>query len=175
MASAYEQNASEQARQHGNELYKSGKPVEGILCFVDPGQDSAVILKGFSAIEHYRKAAQLGPSEYAPLANLAAASFEIGDYKTSVLNATSALDLLRGKGSNEASKQRLALRLAKAHMLLRDLDGAKQALALASASDELTRIQDSLAATTNALLDAKRARRHRRRVILDEPRYKPML
>ena len=111
------------------------------------------------AIQFYETAADAATEDHAPLANLAAAYFEIGNYRSSVSKAEDALRLLSHKAGQEASKQRLSLRLAKARILLNDLNAARQALEHASHSDERLVIEEILASkerNVSGVVDAVR-------------------
>ncbi|KAI9645883.1 hypothetical protein NHQ30_005319 [Ciborinia camelliae] len=68
-------------RQEGNELYKSGK-----------------IRK---AIKKYQESANLVPESYAPLGNLSAAYFEMGEYTQCITRAERALELLKESKAGE--------------------------------------------------------------------------
>lgn len=77
--------SSDDVRQAGNDLYRTGK-----------FEESAVL---------YQRAAQLAPSDAAPLSNLAAAYFELGDYERCIKTCESALDLIHvGSGSAVAAR-----------------------------------------------------------------------
>lgn len=93
---------AEEARQRGNTLYKARR---------------------FSkAIEAYKEAAALVPSDLTPLSNLSAATFEAGDYEKSVQYATEALTLLEKEVDDDPRKQKLLTRLTKAKRYHTDPD-----------------------------------------------------
>ncbi|EGG03113.1 uncharacterized protein MELLADRAFT_65872 [Melampsora larici-populina 98AG31] len=85
---------AEEARQRGNELYKA--------------------CKIHDAIEAYKVASALLPSDPTPLSNLSAATFEAGDYETSIQYSTKALALLEQEADDDPRKQKLLTRLSKA-------------------------------------------------------------
>lgn len=70
--------------------------------------------KRLIAIEAYKLAASFVPSDPAPLSNLSAASFEVGDYENCARYSTEALALLEETTNDDPRKQKLLTRLTKA-------------------------------------------------------------
>lgn len=99
--------SAEDIRKIGNELYEAGKLLE--------------------AVAYYKQAAELAPSEAAPLSNLSAAYFELGQYTACRETCQAALKLLNNR--NDLSAQKLHLRDLKASLLLKDIDHARNSLA----------------------------------------------
>ncbi|KAK5718448.1 hypothetical protein LTR15_008177 [Elasticomyces elasticus] len=95
---------SEDVRKQGNELYKAGRFTE--------------------ALTKYKHAAELAPSEAAPLSNLSAVYFELGRYDESYAAGTSALRLLAD--DNESARQKLYLRRAKSSIHVLKFRQAKE-------------------------------------------------
>lgn len=66
-----------------------------------------------AAIEAYKEAAFLAPEDYAPLSNMSAVHFEMGQYNQAVEYAEEALQLLRSEPDDGPKKQKLHARIAK--------------------------------------------------------------
>lgn len=96
MLSAAEKKSTE-ARNRGNDLYRKG--------LFD------------AATKAYFEALSLTPNDSAPLSNLSAVRFELGNYSASVVYAEKALKLLRGEADSSPKKQKLLSRLARAQLL----------------------------------------------------------
>ncbi|THY50605.1 hypothetical protein D6C99_04740 [Aureobasidium pullulans] len=88
---------STQARNRGNDLYRKG-------LFDD-------------ATKAYFEALSLTPNDPAPLSNLSAVQFELGNYSGSEVYAEKALKLLEDEEDTNVKKQKLFVRLAKAKIL----------------------------------------------------------
>ncbi|KAK4897959.1 hypothetical protein LTR27_004343 [Elasticomyces elasticus] len=137
---------SEDVRKHGNELYKAGKFTE--------------------ALTQYKHAAELAPSEAAPLSNLSAVYFELGRYDESYAAGTSALQLLAD--DNESARQKLYLRRAKSSIHV--LNSARpRRINDQIALEACIRVSESSRARVP---DAKAAHK---KIILELPRYKPQI
>jgi tetratricopeptide (TPR) repeat protein len=111
--------SAEDVRKSGNELYKAGKLLEAVAC--------------------YKHAAELAPSEAAPLSNLSAAYFELGHYTACRDTCQAALKLLNN--GNDLSAQKLHLRSLKASLLLKDIDHARDPLASLYLNEERHRLK----------------------------------
>ncbi|KUI63016.1 TPR repeat-containing protein associated with Hsp90 [Cytospora mali] len=107
MASTDTTSASAAARERGNGFYKMGNFNE--------------------AIKAYKEAASLAPEDPAPLSNMSAVRFEMGQYTTAVEHAEQALQLLESEPDNAPKKQKLHARIAKS--ILYSLDFNKADLA----------------------------------------------
>ena len=114
--------SAEDVRKSANELYKAGKLLEAIAC--------------------YKHAAELAPSEAAPLSNLSAAYFELGQYKACRETCHAALRLL--DDVDDLSAQKLHLRSLKASLLLKDIDDARDSLASLDMNKEKQRLERCL-------------------------------
>jgi tetratricopeptide (TPR) repeat protein len=114
--------SAEDVRKSGNELHKTGKLLEAVAC--------------------YKHAAELAPSEAAPLSNLSAAYFELGQYSLCRETCQAALKLLNN--GNDLSAQKLHLRPLKASLLLKDIDYARDSLASLDPNEERHRLEKSL-------------------------------
>ncbi|KAK5732854.1 hypothetical protein LTR17_010126 [Elasticomyces elasticus] len=104
---------SEDVRKQGNELYKAGKFTE--------------------ALTQYKHAAELAPSEAAPLSNLSAV------YDESYAAGTSALQLLAD--DNESARQKLYLRRAKSSIHVLKFRQAKQDVDRLGPSNDRTALE----------------------------------
>ncbi|CAJ2499920.1 Uu.00g027730.m01.CDS01 [Anthostomella pinea] len=81
------------------------------------------------ATKAYFEALRLAPNHHAPLGNLAAVQFELGNYTISALYSEKALRLLNDVEDIDPRKQKLILRLARAYALSSGLDNATTAVA----------------------------------------------
>lgn len=95
-ASTAEEKSTE-ARNRGNDLYRKGLFDE--------------------ATKAYFEALSLTPNDSAPLSNLSAVQFELGNYPGSALYAEKALKLLQDEADSNPKKQKLLSRLARAQIL----------------------------------------------------------
>lgn len=142
--------SAEDVRKSGNELYKAGKLLEAVAC--------------------HKHAAELAPSEAAPLSNLSAAYFELGQYTTCRETCQAALKLLNN-GDN-LSAQKLHSRSLKASLLLKDIDHARNSLASLDVNEERYRLEKCLGLiedNRHGGLDVEM------KIISDLPRIKPQL
>jgi tetratricopeptide (TPR) repeat protein len=142
--------SAEDVRKSGNELYKAGKLLEAVAC--------------------YKHAAELATSDAAPLSNLSAAYFELGQYTACRDTCQAALKLLND--GNDPLAQKLHLRSLKASLLLKDIDHARDSLASLELNEERHRLKECL--------DLIEDNRHgeldvEMRIISDLPRTKPAL
>jgi len=69
------------------------------------------------ATKAYFEALSLTPNDSAPLSNLSAVQFELGNYSASSIYAEKALKLLNDEADINPKKQKLLSRLARAHIL----------------------------------------------------------
>ena len=118
-------NATESAEdvcKSGNDLHKAGKLPEAVAC--------------------YKHAAELAPSAAAPLSNLSAAYFELGQYTACQETCQAALNLL--DNGDILSAQKLHARSLKASLLLKDIDHARQSLASLDLIEEKQRLEKCL-------------------------------
>lgn len=76
----------------------------------------------FLAIEAYKRASTLAPSDPTPLSNLSAATFEAGDYEKSLKYSTEAMALLKDEADDDPRKQKLRVRLTKVERYLSEPD-----------------------------------------------------
>ncbi|THZ64282.1 hypothetical protein D6C86_02622 [Aureobasidium pullulans] len=106
---------SVQARSRGNDLYRKG--------LFD------------AATKAYFEAVTLSRNDPAPLSNLSAVQFELGNYAGSQLYAEKALKLLQSEADTSPKKQKLFLRLAKAKLLM--LQDAKSVASRLDSADSL--------------------------------------
>ncbi|CZR68941.1 uncharacterized protein PAC_18842 [Phialocephala subalpina] len=99
-------------REEGNASYKARKLNQG--AHLPHVQEP--LLKILPACEKYAKAVRLSPSDDAPLRNLSAALYELGDYNLCTRVATKAIKLLATKVGDDAlsNTQKLNQRLEKA-------------------------------------------------------------
>jgi tetratricopeptide (TPR) repeat protein len=102
-------------RGEGNLLYKMGRLDEGIL----PYSVFAMLASSntFLAIKKYQEAAKHGdPQESAPLRNLSAAYYEIGNYRKCITAAEQALKLIEKVAEEDIplQKEKLQKRIKKA-------------------------------------------------------------
>ena len=145
-AASTAEEKSMQAHNHGNDLYRRG-------------------LFG-KATKAYFEALSLTPDDPAPLSNLSAVQFELGNYSESILYAEKALKLLQSEANSSPKKQKLFLRLVRAQVLqLQDATPLVTQLAsLDSAHDSATMIHSN---RRQSVSWSK---------VLDEiPRYRPSL
>jgi tetratricopeptide (TPR) repeat protein len=96
-ASLTAEEKSTEARNRGNDLYRKGLFDE--------------------ATKAYFEAVSLTPMDSAPLSNLSAVQFELGNYSGSKLYAEKVLKLLQSDADSSPKKQKLLSRLARAQML----------------------------------------------------------
>jgi tetratricopeptide (TPR) repeat protein len=96
-ASSTAEEESTEARNRGNDLYRKGLLDE--------------------ATKAYFEALSLNPKDSAPLSNLSAVQFELGNYSGCSIYAEKALKLLNGEEDSNPKKQKLLSRLARAQIL----------------------------------------------------------
>ncbi|TIA18147.1 hypothetical protein D6C80_03603 [Aureobasidium pullulans] len=137
---------SVQARSRGNDLYRKG--------LFD------------AATKAYFEAVTLSRNDPAPLSNLSAVQFELGNYAGSQLYAEKALKLLQSEADTSPKKQKLFLRLAKAKLLM-----LQDAESVASRLDSADSLHKSVAAMSRSKTNCTAWTK-----LLDElPRYRPSL
>lgn len=153
MAAQQSLAASEAARKSGNELYIAHRFQE--------------------AIGLYQQASDLAPETAAPLGNLSAAYFELGQYDACVSTSDRALALLANVAGADAAKQKLYLRQAKALFHGLRFKDAAATIEQLTAGEEKSRLQHA----TSRRLDRTRLQPDGRsihtRLITELPRYKP--
>lgn len=71
----------------------------------------------YSNLIELRRALSLTPNDSAPLSNLSAVQFELGNYSESISYAGKALKLLQSEANFSPKKQKLFSRLARAQVL----------------------------------------------------------
>ncbi|KAI0475735.1 hypothetical protein GGR56DRAFT_433033 [Xylariaceae sp. FL0804] len=141
------------ARERGNKFYRKGLLNQAIIA--------------------YKVAVELDPSDYSPLFNLSAASFEAGKYAESVAFGDQARGrLLDDDTPNEAKLQKLLVRMAKSNILLLDLDTARKSIEGIRPGKERTGLVLALENAEAAHSSASDPRAAGK-AILDLPRYKP--
>ncbi|KXS97941.1 hypothetical protein AC578_3388 [Pseudocercospora eumusae] len=146
---------SESVRKQGNEKYKAKK------------FDAAVLL--------YQKAAELAPDQAAPLSNLSSALFELADYAACDEACNSALALLGEASEHELARQKLYSRLARARFAMKKIDEAGQAVSLMAEGSERSDLEMVLKNQIANRAIAPDAKALHTRLILEHPRYKPMI
>ncbi|KAK3641501.1 hypothetical protein LTR56_011315 [Elasticomyces elasticus] len=144
---------SEDVRKQGNELYKAGKFTE--------------------ALTQYKHAAELAPSEAAPLSNLSAVYFELGRYDESYAAGTSALQLLAD--DNESARQKLYLRRAKSSIYVLKFRQAKQDVDRLGPSNDRTALEACIRVSESSRARVPDAKAAHKKIILELPRYKPKI
>ncbi|KAH9907183.1 hypothetical protein F4778DRAFT_526088 [Xylariomycetidae sp. FL2044] len=97
------------------------------------------------AIKAYFESLKFAPNDHAPLGNLAAVQFELGNYSGSILYTDKALKLLGDEQDTDPRKQKLLLRLAKAYIFNRDLNQARIAVAKLVPGPERESLETSVA------------------------------
>ncbi|KAK5131715.1 hypothetical protein LTR08_000603 [Meristemomyces frigidus] len=150
--------SSEELRKQGNELYKRGK-------FED-------------AVPVYKRAAESAPTDAAPVSNLAAAYFELGQYDVCMAACKTASELLAPQsGSTDAvalaKLQKLLIREAKAALNTAQLDRAERVLLALPASEDTAAMEKCVGQLRKA--QAGDAKGVLSKLILELPRCKPMI
>ncbi|CZT15456.1 uncharacterized protein RCC_12327 [Ramularia collo-cygni] len=145
--------ASQQLRAKGNEAYLAGRVPD--------------------AISLYEKAAEAAPDDPAPLSNLSAAFFELGDYNASV----KASDHAMAFSEDESKRQKLYLRKAKSLLYLLDYDAAAVTVENLEEGVEKTKLNAVILNTlqSRSKAEAEESLTIPRRLITDLPRYKEMI
>jgi tetratricopeptide (TPR) repeat protein len=134
--------ASESLRADGNELYRSGKLIQGkcrvsIMLNRACGRGSLLIL--ILATKKYLEAIALSPDDPAPLRTLSAARFELGDYSGCIEAIRNALPL-----EDDTSKmQVLQVREVKCLLHLRRYEEAVAAAEKLDGGVELKRVVEA--------------------------------
>lgn len=145
----------ESVRQQGNTEYKAGN--------FD------------SAVELYRKAAELAPEDYKPLSNLSSALFEQGDYLASDKASISALSLLQDRSQDASVKQKIYARQARARLAMARLCEAEEAVDQLDDGPDKTKLKHYLKTQDASLADVSDPVELHTRLILNLPRYKSMM
>jgi tetratricopeptide (TPR) repeat protein len=145
-ASSTAEEKSTEARNRGNDLYRKGLFDE--------------------ATKAYFEALSLTPNDSAPLSNLSAVQFELGNYSGSAIYAEKALSLLQDEADSNPKKQKLLSRLARAQ-ILQLKDAAPLTSKLASSDTAHNSVAIKHGGRRESVTWTK---------VLDEiPRYRPML
>jgi hypothetical protein len=92
------------------------------------------------ALKWYHKAADLSPDDYRVPWNISAVYFEMGDYANTSAYTRKTLELV----SDEAVRQKVLIREAKAHLHLRKLVEAQAVIAILLESDEKRHLQEAM-------------------------------
>ncbi|KAK4616114.1 hypothetical protein CLAFUW4_10042 [Fulvia fulva] len=143
-------------RSKGNDLYRTGRLSE--------------------AIPYYQRAAEVGCTDSRPYSNLAAAQFELGDYKASLVSSASALALLpTAHPGNEVKRQKQMLRRAKCHLHLKNHEAALESIALLSPCAETVDLEGVARSYQHAQKQTGDGIAAWEKICLDVPRYKPTL
>lgn len=126
------------------------------------------------ATGYYHQAVAEDPQDPSPHSNLSAVYYEIGNYRESVKEIHKALDL--SGADREGIYRKLATRLAKSHLQLKDVKSAEEVLDRVESLPDLERLhhachQDRLVSS----LDCDEPEEGRRKVLLQIPRYLPTI
>ncbi|TKA67798.1 hypothetical protein B0A55_09923 [Friedmanniomyces simplex] len=143
--------SSEDVRKQGNELYKAGKFAEAIV--------------------RYKHAAELAPSEPAPLSNRSAAYFELGNYEACYAASSPALALL--DESNLPARQKLFLRQARSGIHDLKFRRANDDMERLTPGKDRATLKDCLRVQHSSRERVPDAKAAHKKIILDLPRYKP--
>ncbi|KAK4501165.1 hypothetical protein PRZ48_006971 [Zasmidium cellare] len=138
-------------RTQGNDLYKAGKFEE--------------------AIPLYQESAELAPSDPAPLSNLSAAYFELGNYEASVIASDQALALLE----DQAKKQKVAARKLKSLVYSLNYQSATESLDAVQAGDEKEKINQAVQNAIKSQASVQDWVQLRIRLVNELPRCKPQI
>ncbi|SMR46747.1 unnamed protein product [Zymoseptoria tritici ST99CH_1E4] len=126
-------SSSEEVRAKGNEFYKAGKIAE--------------------SVPFYQRAAELSRTDRTPWSNLAAAYFELGDYRSSISACETAMSLISADSADFVTvKEKLHLRMAKSLLHTRGYDAAAKVVGQLSPSPE----KDSLERCIGLYLEAEK-------------------
>lgn len=170
-SSIMDNKTSQDLRVKGNEAYLAGEISDGIHAICHPNNPKTMLTG--PAISLYREAADLSPTDPAPLSNLSAAFFESGDYHASITASDQSLKLTK----DEAKRQKLYARKAKSFIHSLNYKSALETLKLLDDSVEKARlhtaIQNSL--QSRGEVDAEGALEIQKRLITELPRYKEMI
>jgi len=155
MAVGQPSSSSEDVRKQGNDLYKAHKYAEAIGC--------------------YQRAAELAPDQTAPLSNLSAALLEVGDYAACDEACSAGLAQLGHAPERENARQKLYLRQAKARLYSLQIDEVAAVVGALTSGEERTNSERTIQAyqASRAVLPDVKAVHVK--IILDLPRYKPMM
>lgn len=162
-------------RSKGNDLYRTGRLSEGKSPSLEHGNYPLRILTT-TAIPYYQRAAEVGCTDSRPYSNLAAAQFELGDYKASLVSSASALALLpTAHPGNEVKRQKQMLRRAKCHLHLKNHEAALESIALLSPCAETVDLEGVARSYQHAQKQTGDGIAAWEKICLDVPRYKPTL
>ena len=124
------------------------------------------------AIEFYLKARSATPDDARPHSCLSAAWFEVGRYHLCVEATYKAIALSK---DDESRKQRLFLRLAKAHLILRQWSAARSALKKLPSCEETRAIAQAVDDLDGFLDVNQNEFEYRRTLLLCLPRTMPIM
>lgn len=123
-----------------------------------------------TAADSYIAAWNRNKSDPAPLGNLSAARFELGEFNRSIVGATKALSLYRD--GEEAKKQRLYSRIAKSNIYSLKLESNSWNLIPREVQDEF---KDSVSTLNDVWTKYPHEAKIRSEILERLPRYRPAL
>ncbi|KJX96528.1 putative tetratricopeptide-like protein [Zymoseptoria brevis] len=148
-------STSEEVRTKGNEFYKVAR---------------------LQTIPFYQRAAELSPTDRTPWSNLAAAHFELGDYRSSISACEKAMSLLSTDNpDHDAVKEKLHLRMAKSFLHTREYDAAAKVVDRLNPSMEKYSLERCVGLYLEAEKLVLKPEKVAEYIVLNLPRYKPTL
>lgn len=119
----------------------------------------------------------MSPTESAPLSNISAAYFELGDYAQAISACDTALALLSPTDTNcEAAKQKLLTRKTKSCYFAGHYEDAGAVITAApSTAAEFETPSQGVQSYTNAAKHVDDLMKARYEIVVNLPRYKPTL
>jgi tetratricopeptide (TPR) repeat protein len=123
------------------------------------------------ALGAYHRAAELDTLDYRPLWNISAVHYELGSYDLASEYAHRALGLV--PPNEDAASQKILLRLAKAHLHLKQYDEAATYITDINAGPDRNQLQDALKIGTQATDARKKSQAGNGRSVRNLPQYKP--
>ncbi|KAF2019225.1 hypothetical protein BU24DRAFT_489229 [Aaosphaeria arxii CBS 175.79] len=152
-ASLNNETPGDRARKRGNELFLS--------------RDYR------AAIKEYQKAADLAPEDYRPWWNMSAAHFELGHYEPATASAQKALHL--PQLLDEAAKQKIRVRLAKAYLYLKNHQEARIVIKSMPAGDDQQELERAANEAEKSEVAFKHCWAAKERSVRRLPHYKPLI
>ena len=146
---------SEDVRKFGNKQHQAGKFA--------------------AAVPLYKRAAKLAPTDPAPLSNLSAPLYELADYEGCDAACNSALALLEDASQDAASKQKLYIRQVKARLNRMQVGEAEEAARLIIEGQQKSGFLHTIEYLKSIQKEVKEPKELHTRLILELPRYKPMV